>query len=154
MARVHRTCNGVNVTVQLRGPNVRTDIKISLQEKRHCLLKFGQGNAKLAPWVTTFSLPAGHSCPFAKDCRSSADRETGRITDGPDTEFRCYKASEEARYRTSRESGWHNFDLLRERKTTGELADLILASLPLGTPFVRIHTGGDFFSQRVRRVAT
>jgi hypothetical protein len=28
------------------------------------------------------------------------------------------------------------------------MADLILASLPPGTPFVRIHTGGDFFSQR------
>ena len=144
MARVHRARNSVNVSVQLRGRNTRADITISLPEKRHHLLKFGQGNAKLAPWVTTFSLPAGHSCPFAKDCRSSADRETGRITDGPDTEFRCYKASEEARYRTSRESGWHNFDLLRECESTEEVSDLILASFPPGTPFVRIHTGSDF----------
>ena len=154
MARVHRTCNGVNVTVQLRGPNVRTGIKISLPEKRKHLLKFGQGNAKLPQWVTTFSLPAGHSCPFAKDCRSSADRETGRITDGPDTEFRCYKASEESRHRTSRERGWHNFGLLRACRTTAEMARLIVHSLPNGAPVVRIHTGGDFFSQKVRRVAT
>ena len=147
MARVHRARNAVNVSVQLRGRNTRADITISLQEKRH-RLKFGQGNAKLPRWVTTFSLPAGHACPFAKDCRSSADRETGRITDGPDTEFRCYKASEEARHRTSRESGWHNLDLLREYKSTAEMVDLILKSLLPGTPFVRIHTGGDFFSQR------
>ena len=148
MARVHRARDAVNVSVQLRGRNARADIKISLPEKRHRLLKFGQGNAKLAPWVTTFSLPAGHSCPFAKDCRSSADRETGRITDGPDTEYRCYKASEEARFKTSRQSGWWNFDLLRECTSTAEMADLILASLLPGTPVVRIHTGGDFFGQR------
>jgi hypothetical protein len=139
--------SSVNVTVKLRGQNSRANVKVSLLEKRKHLLKFGQGNAKLPGWVTTFSLPAGHSCPFAKDCRSSADRETGRITDGPDTEFRCYKASEEARHRASRENGWYNFDLLRVCKSTAEMVDLILASLPPGTPFVRIHTGGDFFSQ-------
>ena len=148
MARVHRARNAVNVSVQFRGRNARANIKISLPEKRCRLLKFGQGNAKLAPWVTTFSLPAGHSCPFAKDCRSSADRETGRITDGPDAEFRCYKASEESRHRTSRERGWHNFGLLRACRTTAEMARLIVHSLPNGAPVVRIHTGGDFFGQR------
>ncbi len=29
------------------------------------LLKFQKGNAKLDKSIHTFSLPAGHSCPFA-----------------------------------------------------------------------------------------
>jgi hypothetical protein len=111
------------------------------------LLKFGQGNLKLPPWVTTFSLPAGHSCPFAQSCRASADPATGRIRDGPHIEFRCYKASEEARYRGSRENGWHNFQLLRTCQSAEQIAQLIGDSLLPGTPVVRIHTGGDFFSE-------
>ena len=30
----------------------------------------------------TLNLPSGHSCPFASDCLSKADRVTGKITDG------------------------------------------------------------------------
>src|SRR4051812_42633880 len=103
------------------------------QIKRGSLLKFGQGNLKLPPWVTTFSLPAGHACPFAKACRASAEPETGRIRDGPAIEYRCYKASEEARYRSSRENGWHNLQLLRSRKSSEAMAELILDSLLPGT---------------------
>lgn len=111
------------------------------------LLKFHQGNAKLPPWITTFSLPAGHSCPFAQDCRSSADRDSGRIKDGPHTAFRCYKASEESRFPSSRRNSWHNYELLRNCKSTKSMSDLILNSLLPGAPAVRIHTGGDFYSQ-------
>jgi hypothetical protein len=110
------------------------------------LLKFGRGNAKLAPWVTTFSLPAGFACPFASSCRSFADPDTGRISDGPDLKVRCYKASEEARYESSRRNSWHNFRLLRKCQTSDEMAQLILDSLLPGAPVVRIHTGGDMFS--------
>jgi hypothetical protein len=35
------------------------------------VLKFGQRNQKIND-IVTLSLPAGHSCPFAKDCRSCA----------------------------------------------------------------------------------
>jgi len=45
-------------------------------------LRFGQGNAKLGSAVTTFSLPAGHTCPFAGSCRSKSGREAGTITEG------------------------------------------------------------------------
>lgn len=151
MPTVHRARPSVNVRVNVQGRGAKANVNVTVksqQEPPRKLLKFGQGNAKLPPWVTTFSLPAGWSCPFAKDCRSFADRGTGKVTDGPHTVFRCYKTSEEARYKTSRESGWHNFDLLRACRTVEEMAELILDSLLPGTPVVRVHTGGDFFSQR------
>ena len=69
------------------------------------LLKFGNPNDKLKKMVKrlgvtlkTFTLPAGYTCPGAKDCLSRADRITGKIKDGPDTEFRCFAASAEAVY--------------------------------------------------------
>ncbi len=59
------------------------------------LLKFGEPNAKLKKMtkklgvkLITFTLPAGWTCPGAKDCLSRADRVTGKVTDGADTEFR------------------------------------------------------------------
>jgi hypothetical protein len=52
-------------------------------------LKFGEPNAKLKKMIKaklglrlkTFTLPAGHTCPGAKDCLSRADRITGKVTD-------------------------------------------------------------------------
>ena len=38
-------------------------------------LKFGSGNSKLAPNIFTFSLPAGYSCPGAKECLSRAVKQ-------------------------------------------------------------------------------
>ena len=68
-------------------------------------LKFGNPNAKLKQLtkklklkLSTFSLPSGHTCPGALDCLSKADRDTGKITDGKHTEFRCFQASAEAVY--------------------------------------------------------
>ncbi len=92
-----------------------------------------------------------------------------RVEDGPEVEFRCFSASEEARYPNVRAIRWHNFDTLRayaarERTDAGkvnDMASLILASLPTPeTPFdgltvqgttykvvCRLHVGGDFFCQ-------
>src|SRR5690348_9355350 len=88
-------------------------------------LKFGQGNAKLDEAIFTFSLPAGHFCPFANECRSKARREDGRITDGQNTQFRCYAASEEMRP-SLRRARWHNADALRSCKSKEEMVQLIL----------------------------
>jgi hypothetical protein len=110
------------------------------------LLKFGQGTAKI-PGVTTFALPSGWTCPFSSDCLAWADRRTGRVRDAPQTSFRCYKASEEARHPASRAAGWWNYDLLRKCKTAEAMAGLILDSLLPGTPVVRVHVGGDFWSR-------
>ena len=119
------------------------------------LLKFGKPNAKLKALadrfnltLITFSLPSGFTCPFARDCLSKANRETGKITDGPDTEFRCFQASAEALYPSLRKMVWHNFELLKQWLGSPDaMADLIQVSLPKKFDILRVHVGGDFFSQ-------
>lgn len=108
------------------------------------LLKFSKGNAKLDKSIHTFSLPSGWTCPSAKDCLSKADQKTGKITDGNETKFRCFSASQEALYPSVRKQRWHNFNLLR---TTDNMAELISKSLPKKAKIIRIHVAGDFFSQ-------
>lgn len=109
------------------------------------LLKFGYGNSKLPRTTVIFDLPAGHSCPFAKLCKSSVHRVTGKLTDGPHTEFRCYAASTEGLRSRVRAARWHNFNLLKN-KSYEAITDLIYSSLPEGHLY-RIHSSGDFFSQ-------
>jgi len=109
------------------------------------LLKFGKGNAKLSKKIATISLPSGFTCPGALECLSKANKVTGKIKDGAETVFRCFSASQEALYRNVRENRWFNFDLVKG-KTVEEMADLIEASLPK-QDIIRIHVGGDFFSQ-------
>lgn len=110
-------------------------------------LKFGQGNAKLDEAIWTFSLPAGYTCPGARECLSKADRNTGTIRDGRNTLFRCYAASMEARRPSVRASRWHNLELLRACSSTAETTRLILASLSSYAGVVRVHDSGDFFTQ-------
>jgi hypothetical protein len=110
-------------------------------------LKFGKGNAKLSKDIYTFSLPAGHSCPFAHDCRASADRKTGKITDGDHQQFRCFAASAEAVYPSTRAARWYNYDLLRDLKSKKAMVDLIQSSLPEKAMKFRVHVSGDFFNQ-------
>lgn len=127
------------------------------------LLKFGEPNAKLKSLtkklgkkLKTFSLPSGHTCPGAKECLSKADRTTGKIKDGKDTEFRCFQASAEAVYPSLRAMVWHNFDLIKGAMTDAwrykkdkvqAMADLICKSLPDKFDILRVHVGGDYFSK-------
>lgn len=111
------------------------------------LLKFQKGgNAKLATDIVTFSLPSGYTCPGAKDCLAKADMNTGVIIDGPDQKYRCFSASTESRPAV-RQARWHNFMLLQQAKTVEGMEELIVASFPRGTKILRLHVGGDFFSQ-------
>lgn len=118
-------------------------------------LTFGDANAKLKKLeialqakVITFSLPSGFACPGALDCLSRANRETGKITDGEKTVFRCFQASAEAIYKPLREMVWRNFEAIRELKNDfTAIAELIETSLPMYFNVCRIHIGGDFFSQ-------
>ena len=121
------------------------------------LLKFGDPNAKLKKMIRkmgltlkTFTLPAGHTCPAAKDCLSKADRVTGKVTDGPDTEFRCFMASAEARSPSLRKLVWHNLGLVKDSLVDGvdACADLICQSLPKKFDIMRVHVGGDYFSKK------
>jgi hypothetical protein len=109
-------------------------------------LKFAVGNSKLSKNVAIFSLPAGWSCPFAKDCKSTANRETGKLTDGKDCRFRCYAASGENLFHNIRISRWRNFEALKG-KSLEDMITLIHNSLPSKQNIVRIHQSGDFFSQ-------
>lgn len=108
------------------------------------LLKFGKGNAKLDKQIATFSLPAGYTCPGAQACLARANRITGKVTDGPLQQFRCFQVTSEARSPQLRAMVWHNFTLLHAARTREAMYELIQASLP-NTPIVRIHIGGDFY---------
>tara|TARA_Y100000593_G_C4238618_1_gene300909 strand:+ start:106 stop:876 length:771 start_codon:yes stop_codon:yes gene_type:complete len=97
--------------------------------------------------IWSFNLPSGFSCPGAKKCLSKADKITGKITDGKDTLFRCFSASDEARSTQARAQRWHNFTLLRQYKNANDIAMLINQSLPsVDIDVIRIHVSGDFYS--------
>lgn len=110
-------------------------------------LKFGSGNAKLSTGIATFSLPAGHTCPFAKECLSRADKITGKIIDGQHCKFRCFAASQECAFPSVRRSRWGNFDRLKNLSVE-KMTALIQASLPKGYAYVRVHVSGDFFNEK------
>src|SRR5262249_40351072 len=124
----------------LTGPRKR----VNAQSAR---LFFGRGNAKLDDGIFTFSLPAGHSCPFARECLSRANKESGHIEDGPHALFRCYAASMEARRPSVRDSRWRNYELLKKARTKQGMVKLILASLSPFAGVVRVHDSGDFYHQ-------
>lgn len=116
------------------------------------LLRFSgvrSGNSKIAH--PSFSLPAGHTCKFAKDCKSCADRDTGKLTDNPELRFRCFSATQENYLSSLRKMRWHNYDLLRRTNSVEEMADLIdrsfKISFPKAIPVLRLHVGGDFYDQ-------
>lgn len=120
------------------------------------LLRFGNPNKKLKEMVAqlglilkTFTLPAGHTCPGAKDCLAWADPDTGKITDGDETEFRCFAASAEAVYPSLRKMVWHNLTLLKNAllNSVEACADLICESLPKKFDIMRVHVGGDYFNR-------
>ena len=127
-------------------------------------LTFSQANAKLiamakrlAKRIKAFTLPSGWTCPAAKDCLSKADRETGKITDGPETEFRCFAASSESQYKNTRAMVWRNFEAIKSALKQDKLAgfennphtlNVIMKNLPKNFDILRVHVGGDFFSQR------
>jgi hypothetical protein len=113
------------------------------------LLSLGRGNAKIDEYISTFSLPAGYTCPGANQCLSRVCRATGKIADGPATVFRCFSASQESLYPVVRKSRWGNFLRLKACRRKRDMARVILKSLPQSKflPAVRIHVSGDFFSQ-------
>lgn len=110
------------------------------------MLKFSFGNMKLTRGEVIFDLPAGHTCPFADKCFTQSHRITGKLTDGPNQEFRCYAASMENYMPNVRLKRWENFDAIRKAKTRGALVKLIKTYLPYSLVY-RVHSSGDFFSQ-------
>ena len=114
-------------------------------------LKFGQGNSKLKEREWHVSLASGVSCGFAKECKSTAHRDTGKITDGVYTTVRCFAATMEARSTNLRNIVYDNFDILR-KLSEDEMVVVIQYSLVVNGvsrgDVMRIHVSGDFFNSR------
>ena len=111
------------------------------------LLSFQKGNAKLGKKIFTFSIVSGYTCPFAKDCLAKVDRISGKLTDGPHTQFRCFSASQEALFPSVRKSRWDNFEKIKNAIKNNTLVELIMNSIPKKATVIRVHVAGDFFSQ-------
>lgn len=110
------------------------------------LLSFSFGNAKLPKWVASVSLPSGHSCPGALECKSRRNLTTGKIEDGKHCKFRCFSATQEVAFNTTWNQRLRNWHLIRSLNSN-EMVDLISASLPSRYAYIRLHVGGDFFNQ-------
>lgn len=115
------------------------------------LLKFGKANRKLKALevmvgkVFTFSLLSGHTCPMADKCLSKV--VDGKVVDGPNTEFRCFSASEEAIYTNVYAVRKYNTDLIKScGNNIQKMTELILESIPPKANCIRVHVGGDFFT--------
>ena len=120
------------------------------------MLKFSSKNAKLErinEWtdkkqtIYSFSLPSGYTCPGALDCRSFANKNTGKIIDGKDTKYRCFSASTESMFPSVRNQRWDNFEPLKKLDAT-DMVKAIREDLPKDMNILRVHVGGDFFHQR------
>lgn len=119
-------------------------------------LSFGGANTKLISMaakigidprtVYAFDLRAGITCPFAKDCKSTATK--GGIKDGKHCKFRCYAASNEQRLPVVFNLRERNTKAIKKACKGGsplKVAQLLLANLPPNVQVIRLHTSGDFF---------
>jgi len=108
------------------------------------MLKFSGPMKYYKDRVYEFNLPAGHSCPQARDCLVKTDRVTGKMVSGKHQEFFCYAAKNE-RFPSVRDMRWKNYDAIRNTK---DIASLINDSIPTSASRIRIHGSGDFFNQK------
>lgn len=126
------------------------------------MIRFSKANSKLRKlakdpelqeWLAdgkkiySFNLTSGHTCPLAKECRSSVDHVTRKVVDGEDTEFRCFMASLEAVFPSVHDMYWENWQSVKRFKSPATLAAGLDKAQPDNAGIVRFHTGGDFFSE-------
>ena len=132
-------------------------------------IKFSKANSKivkltkvpeLQKWlegkrkVYSLDLLSGHNCPFANECLSKAvERADGsrHIQDGPNTQFRCFSASQEAQYPNVYNPRKANSDTLRnlcDNYDEYTVAQHINDAMPKDLGICRIHVAGDFFRQK------
>lgn len=99
-------------------------------------MKFVKNTKYYRGTVYEWNLPTGSTCPFAKECKVTVNRETGKFTN-QSNQYRCYAASPE-RFPAVREHRWKNFEWVRAGNKP---------VLPKDCKAVRIHASGDFFNQ-------
>jgi len=127
------------------------------------MLKFSDANAKLEAlynvpeleiWladgrkVYSLDLLSGWSCPFASQCLSKViELPTGKkaIKDGPETEFRCFSASQEVMFPGVYKRRKHNYDTLRGLHLN-DMIHRLNQDKPKDLGILRFHVGGDFFN--------
>jgi hypothetical protein len=123
----------------------RANAKTELLKRIRALRKFLKDGE-----IFSLDLLSGHACPMALQCYAKAiEGPDGKrhIEDGDSVEFRCFSASQEVQYNGVYNRRKHNFDLLRACKSSGEMLDLLVKSLPENAGVIRIHVAGDFFNQ-------
>lgn len=125
-------------------------------------LKFSKGNAKLDKNTLIFNLPAGRTCPGAKNCLAFVVNENGKriIKRSKDTEFSCFAADSEQRFPNVFKQRKYNLDLLnksiKENGVAG-MVNLICNSLTYhqcihnNITKIRVHESGDYFSKTYLR---
>jgi len=142
--------------------------------KKNKLLQVAKSNQKFdkrkdKKLVLSISLLAGVTCPYAKECLAKAiikerikldDGSTKlrlKVKDGPDMEFRCFSASQEAQYVETYLARLRNFNMIKKaykKDGISGVADLLETSLKANQPkrnpdpkqLVRPHVSGDMFA--------
>jgi hypothetical protein len=127
------------------------------------LLKFSRDNKKLDKLalevhkqkgiyrnVYSMSIPSGRAetCPYADKCKAYVGSDGKLVSRDDHIDYRCYSASMEAVYKAQLKQRNYNFELLKAcNNDRHELMNLINASIPVEAQIIRIHVGGDFYSQ-------
>ena len=128
--------------------------KNKINIKDDCLLTIMDGNVKLDhPYI---GLPAGHTCPFAKICKTKVPQDREKIHDKLIQKYGdlyCYAAGEEVRYPNAQTMRWRNKDLLDAQGDKTKMVELILKSLKFfemkkkkHIDVFRVHESGDFYN--------
>lgn len=129
------------------------------------MLKFSPANAKLKRLNNVSSLKpylkgkrkvysfdsglSGHSCPFAQDCLSKVKIVDGKrkLFDGPQTQFRCFSASQEVLFTGVYNKRKKHGEILQKSVNKWDMAAKIVEALPNDAGIVRWNVAGDIFSQ-------
>lgn len=118
------------------------------------LVRFTHGNSKLPNSTMILSLPAGHTCPGAKECLTRVPRHGGPAWTSPELQFACYAASQERYRATVRDLRWRNFDLLAPLDYDGIWRHLATAAFQQQRSYterIRFFESGDAFNQEVAK---
>lgn len=122
------------------------------------VLTFSRANRKLqqlAKWlgvpaahVTSFSLPAGVTCPGANECRARSTAQ-GTVLDYPGQRFRCFAATLETAFPSLRAMNYRNLAALKEIGLHNPygMVQAFEAAMYSRTRVVRTHICGDYFNR-------
>jgi len=121
-------------------------------------MKYSPANSKLLKLqkktmrkVYSFDLLSGHTCPGAKDCFAKVDYDWDtdeyKLVDGPDQQFRCYSASQEAQYPGTYNLRLANWEAISELRSPNQIAQGLCSNLPNDAETTRIHSAGDIFKE-------